>query len=148
IKHDFKIVCFGGGLFSAEEIDLMIKLGLSEDQVIQISGDDKTLAHLYRNAAVFVYPSLYEGFGIPLLEAMSLGCPVICSNTSSFPEVAGNAAEFFDPYEADSIAVALENVLYSSEKSKHLVNLGYERVKNFSWEKCADETRSIYLSLC
>jgi glycosyltransferase involved in cell wall biosynthesis len=147
IKHDFKIICFGGGLFSKEERDLMIKLGLSEDQVSQISGDDKALADLYSNAAAFVYPSLYEGFGIPLLEAMSLGCPVICSNTSSLPEVAGKAAEFFDPYEPDSMTVALENVLCSSEKAKRLVNLGYERVKNFSWDKCAEETRLIYLSL-
>jgi len=107
----------------------------------------QTLAKLYSQASAFVYPSLYEGFGIPILEAMSFGCPVVCSHTSSFPEVAGNAAEFFDPYDIESIANALEKVLFDSDLTKKLVELGKARVKNFSWEKCAEQTHSIYASL-
>lgn len=148
LNNCFKVICFGGGKFSPQEIKIINDYKLPQSKIQQISGNDEILANLYSKASIFVYPSLYEGFGIPLLEAMSLGCPVACSNTSSFPEIAGNAAEFFDPYDPESITAAMETVLYSSEKSKHLVNLGYERVKNFSWEKCADETRSIYLSLC
>ncbi len=147
VKCDFKLICFGGGAFSPEELKLIENLGIPKNQVIQLSGEDRDLANIYSHASAFVYPSLYEGFGIPLLEAMSCCCPVICSNTSSMPEVAGDAAEFFDPYEPESIVQALEKVLYSSERSKNLVKLGQERLKHFSWDKCAEQTRSIYLSL-
>jgi glycosyltransferase involved in cell wall biosynthesis len=147
LKNDFKVICFGGGLFSQEEIKMINDYKLPKLKIQQISGNDEILVSLYSQASIFVYPSLYEGFGIPLLEAMSLGCPVVCSNTSSMPEVAGNAAEFFDPYDPESITVAMETVLYSSEKAEHLLQMGKQRVKKFSWQKCADETRSIYLSL-
>lgn len=147
LKNNFNLVLFGGGSLSREEITLIQNLGLSEGKVLQVAGDDAALANLYREASVFVYPSLYEGFGIPLLEAMSLNCPIACSNTSSLPEVVGNAAEFFDPDQTESIAAALEKVLFSTEKAKNLINLGAERIKNFSWEACAEQTRQVYLSL-
>lgn len=147
LKKDFRLVCFGGGSFSNEEQALIHSLGLSEKEVIQVSGDDKILVNLYSNAAAFVYPSMYEGFGIPLLEAMACDCPVVCSKTSSMPEVAGSAAEYFDPYDQESIAHSLENILFSSEKAQFLIKQGQERVKDFSWDKCAEQTRSIYLSL-
>lgn len=147
LKNNFNLVLFGGGSLSREEITLIQKLGLPEGKVLQVAGDDTVLAKLYRAASVFVYPSLYEGFGIPLLEAMSLNCPIACSNTSSLPEVAGNAAEFFDPEQPESIAAALEKVLFSKEKAETLVKLGAERIKNFSWEACAEQTRQVYLSL-
>lgn len=147
LKHDFKIICFGGGSFSKSELELIHSINLSEEQIIQISGSDNVLTDLYAHASAFVYPSLYEGFGIPLLEAMFFGCPVVCSKTSSLPEVAGNAAKFFDPYDQDDIANALEQVLFSTKTRETLVKLGHERVKMFSWDKCADETLDIYLSL-
>jgi len=137
----------GGKKFSQDETNLIQSLGLSTNKIRHINGDDQDLARLYRQASAFVYPSLYEGFGIPLLEAMSFGCPVVCSNTSSFPEVAGNACEFFDPYDHDSIAHALEKVLFSTELSKQLVELGKERIKSFSWEKCAAQTYAVYATL-
>lgn len=147
LKKDFQILCFGGGEFSAKELEMMQNMGLSEDRVIQISGDDSMLAYLYSKASAFVYPSIYEGFGIPPLEAMSLGCPVICSNNSSLPEVVGNAAELFDPYEIESICTALERVLYSEDRQKNLIGLAKERIKHFSWDKSAQKTASIYSSL-
>ena len=147
LNNNFKLICVGASNFSREELERINNVGLNENKVQYISGDDRTLAELYRQASVFVYPSLYEGFGMPLLEAMSFDCPVACSNTSSLPEVAENAAEFFDPYEVDSIAEALENILFSSEKSKKLIISGRKRLKNFSWETCARKTRSVYSSL-
>lgn len=147
LNENFVLACFGGGAFSPEELILMNELKLPEGKVMQINGDDNTLANLYSQASAFVYPSLYEGFGIPLLEAMLFSCPVVCSNSSSIPEVVGCAAEFFDPYEPESITNALENVLYLSDKAKSLVKFGTERVKNFSWDICAEKTRSVYLSL-
>jgi glycosyltransferase involved in cell wall biosynthesis len=147
LKNNFNIVCFGGGSLSGEELSLIQRLGLSEGKVLQVSGDDTILAKFYRESSVFVYPSLYEGFGIPLLEAMSLNCPIACSNTSSIPEVVGKAAEFFDPEDPESIAIALEKVVGSVEKTQNLVKLGKQRVQEFSWEACVQQTRDVYLSL-
>ena len=147
LNSNFNLLCMGGSDFTQDELQLIHKLGVSENKIIHTSGDDQYLAKLYSQASVFVYPSLYEGFGIPILEAMSFGCPVVCSNTSSFPEVAFNAAEFFDPYDIESIAHALEKVLFSPKLSQRLTDLGKERVKDFSWEKCAEQTHSIYVSL-
>ncbi len=147
LRNCFNLVCFGDGKFSHNELSLINKLGIPEDKIVQVSGDDIALSNIYRGASVFVYPSLYEGFGIPLLEAMSLRCPVACSNTSSMPEVAGNAAEFFDPYETESIADAIEKVLYSPERAQNLVTLGLERIKRFSWKVCAEQTRLVYSAL-
>ena len=145
LSNNFYLVCFGGGVFDRETINQISALKLPEGKVIQVSGDDKFLANLYKNAALFVYPSLYEGFGMPLLEAMALNCPVACSNTSSMPEVVGEAAELFDPNQPDNIAEALQNILFSTEKARQLVELGRERIKLFSWENCAEKTKKFYL---
>ncbi|MGB3509984.1 MAG: glycosyltransferase family 1 protein [Microcoleaceae cyanobacterium] len=147
LKKNFNLVCFGGSSLSKEELELIHELGLSKEKIFQVSGNDITLANFYRGASIFVYPSLYEGFGIPLLEAMSLDCPIACSNTSSLPEVVGNAAEFFHPEQPESITNAIENVLFSSDKSTELVKLAREQIKKFSWEKAAQETKEVYLSL-
>lgn len=147
LRDNFNVVCFGGGAFSSNEIKLFGKLALSDSQLVQRSGNDTKLASCYRDAAVFVYPSLYEGFGIPPLEAMSLDCPVVCSNTSSIPEVVGNAAEYFDPLSIESIRTSLERVLNSRERQDELIRYGQFRCKQFSWERCANETRDIYKGL-
>ncbi|MEI7431502.1 MAG: glycosyltransferase family 1 protein [Betaproteobacteria bacterium] len=144
LKDHFRLVCFGGGPFSPDENELIKELGFSESQVTQVGGGDETLANLYANAAAFVYPSLYEGFGIPPLEAMSLGCPVLCSNTSSLPEVVGDAGEYFDPSRIDSIADAIERVMDSSATRASLVANGMKRCASFSWARCAEETLAVY----
>ena len=84
LVQDFDVVCFGGFEFSSDELTFISSLGLTSNKVRRISGDDQVLANLYLNAAAFIYPSLYEGFGIPLLEAMSYQCPVVCSNAGFF----------------------------------------------------------------
>lgn len=147
LKADFSLVCFGTEAFSAKELDLMQSLRIDKNKVLHIFGNDDVLTTVYKQASAFVYPSLYEGFGIPPLEAMALDCPVVCSNTSSMPEVVGNAAESFNPYEPENIAEALENVLYSSDRAKNLIELGQQRIKQFSWQACAEQTRLVYLSL-
>ncbi len=146
LKQDFQLVCFGGEKFSSEEIKKIQAFQL-EGKVVQLSGSDDLLAQSYRQAAAFIYPSLYEGFGIPPLEAMSCRCPVVCSNVSSIPEIVGDAGEYFDPYDLDSISHAIEKVVYSEITSSNLKQLGSERVKLFSWDLCAKQTNKVYQSL-
>lgn len=144
LKNEFSIVCFGGGNFTAAETALMKSLEIEPENVIYKSGGDDVLAGCYQSAAVFVYPSLYEGFGIPPLEAMSCGCPVACSNTSSMPEVVGNAAELFEPADAADMRLAIERVVSSSEHAALLIKNAAQRLEQFSWQKCARDTVDVY----
>jgi glycosyltransferase involved in cell wall biosynthesis len=144
---DFDIVAFGGGKFTASELAFLSESGIPPGHVMQISGDDSVLGQLYRQASAFVYPSLYEGFGLPPLEAMAHNCPVISSKTSSMPEVIGDAGEFFDPNYIDDIAAAIERVLYSPERISDLVERGQNRLNYFSWKQCTKETLDIYHTL-
>lgn len=143
IRSTYTLVCFGGGGFTIPENELIAKEGL-QDRVRQVSGPDSALADCYRHAAAFIYPSLYEGFGIPPLEAMSLDCPVVCSNASSIPEVVGDAAVTFDPTDSDAMSGALERVLGSHALRSDLIERGRRRREMFSWQRCARETLAIY----
>jgi glycosyltransferase involved in cell wall biosynthesis len=105
---------------------------------------DETLACLYRLASVFVFPSLYEGFGLPPLEAMASGTPVITSNVSSLPEVVGDAALLIDPYEPDSIAEAMRRVLTDDALRRDLCARGLARARQFSWDRSIRRVREIY----
>jgi len=105
---------------------------------------DATLAALYRLATVFVFPSLYEGFGLPPLEAMASGAPVITSNVSSLPEVVGDAALLIDPMNATAIADAIVRVVSDAELRAELTRRGFERVKTFSWARSVQRTREVY----
>lgn len=105
---------------------------------------DRTLAVLYRLATVFVFPSLYEGFGLPPLEAMASGTPVVTSNLSSLPEVVGDAALLVDPYDAASIAEGMRQALVDEALRARLVRAGLERVRSFSWETSVRRVRDIY----
>ncbi|MBA7626717.1 Alpha-maltose-1-phosphate synthase [subsurface metagenome] len=93
---------------------------------------------------MFVYPSLYEGFGLPPLEAMACGTPVITSNTSSLPEVVGDAGIMTDPYNVDGLANAMHEVLTNDGLSEDMIKKGLKRAKMFSWEKTAKETLKVY----
>ncbi len=147
LMSDINIICFGGGSFNEDETVLFKKLGFNESQIYQISGDDELLGSFYRGAKAFVYPSLYEGFGLPPLEAMANNCPVICSNTSSIPEVVGNAGKYFNPSDMGDMLRSIESVLYDESAMLELKILGSERLQNFSWKKCADQTLEIYQQL-
>lgn len=147
LLSDFDIVAFGGSKFSTKELNEMSSLGFRENQIRHQSGSDDVLGRFYSSAKAFVYPSLYEGFGIPPLEAMAHQCPVISSNTSSMPEVIGKAGEYFDPADTDDMRRAIEDVVYSVSRVNQLLRFGEERLTAFSWDKCARETFDIYRSL-
>lgn len=140
------VLCAGGGKFNSSENQLFRELEIS-NKVLQYNLDDNSLAYFYQNALAFIFPSLYEGFGIPVLESFACGCPVICSNVSSLPEVAGEAACYFDPYSEDSIKNAVIKVLEDSTFREDLIKMGTERLKKFSWKKTAEETKRIYESV-
>lgn len=147
LKDNYYLVCFGGAELDDRELALIKSLRIDIDSIKYTTGSDSVLTSLYSGAALFVYPSMYEGFGIPLLEAMVHGSPVVCSNTSSLPEVAGDAAQYFDPQSEEDMQQVIEKVLRSPEISNELVKKGKERIKNYSWEKCAYDTLAIYKNL-
>jgi len=147
LKSDFDLLTFGGGKFKDAELSLIASLGFSSNQVRQISGDDTLLGSYYAMARAFVYPSLYEGFGIPPLEAMAHNCPVVSSNASSMLEVIGQAGEYFNPANTEEMQHAIESVVYSDRRVAELKALGTARLAHFSWAKCAEQTRSVYRKL-
>jgi glycosyltransferase involved in cell wall biosynthesis len=147
LRDSLDIVCFGGGAFRRDEIAAIRRLGLSVARIRQVSGDDARLETYYRAAAALVYPSLYEGFGIPLLEAMSFDCPVVCSRVGAIPEIVGDAGELFNPYDVDSMQTAIERVVSGDRVRQNLVSRGRERIKSFSWARCAQETFEVYQRL-
>jgi glycosyltransferase involved in cell wall biosynthesis len=146
IKNDqeLKLICTGMP-FTKEEINELKEKNLLE-KVIVIGVNEKELNNLYSHALAFVYPSLYEGFGMPILEAFSNNCPVCLSNTSSLPEVAGNAGSYFDGIDHESITKAIEKTIYDPLASAKMIAAGNERLKNFSWQKCAQQTAISYQS--
>ena len=143
-SDDFDLVCFGGAKFENDELTTINSR--IRNNIIQLNGPDELLASLYKHAFCFVYPSLYEGFGIPPLEAMHMGCPVIASNASSIPEVVGDAAILFNPNSKDELIDAI-GLLCNESKRNELIKLGFEQEKKFSWDKMANETLDIYKSI-
>ena len=147
LKSDFMLVTCSYEPFTEQEIQKINDLGIPRERVRRVKANDSVLSSLYSNAVALIYPSLYEGFGLPPLEAMSLGCPVICSNTSSIPEIVGPAGKYFDPCDTESIRSAIEDVVYSDLERRSFIFKGYERVKKFTWDNCISETKCVYDSL-
>ncbi|QJW90735.1 glycosyltransferase family 4 protein [Spirosoma taeanense] len=143
---DLHLVCAGGGAFTVDEQASFQASQLSKRVHYQFITDD-SLFSLYQHARAFVFPSLNEGFGIPVLEAFSAGCPVILSDRSSLPEVATDAAVYFDPEADDSIASAVERVITSEDLRTVLSRRGTERLRQFSCEQTARKTLAVYQSL-
>ena len=114
------------------------------DKIIQISINDKNLNELYSRALLFVFPSLYEGFGIPILEAYACKCPVVLSNAGCFPEIAGNAGAYFDPYSIESMVQTLTEIIGDNKKRASLIAAGIEQLQLYSWEKATRETEKVY----
>lgn len=147
LRRDFGIRCFGGGPPTPAEQTLISDLGLPEGSIAFGGGDDDVLAIWYRQAVAFVYPSLYEGFGIPPLEAMSSSCPVIASDRSSIPEICGDAAAYFNPDDIESMRGVIETVVSDAGLRADLIARGHERLKVFSWDRCAEETLAAYRAM-
>lgn len=139
LKH--KLVLVGAASFGYSEINYRIE-GFNLDQEVIVPGwvEENDLPYLYAAADAFVFPSFYEGFGIPLLQAMAAGIPIIASRATSIPEVAGEAALLFDPLNNKEMAEAMEKIITDRALREKLISRGNERIKNFSWEKCARET--------
>ena len=143
---ELSVVCAGGGKFRNKEIKLFEDLKISK-QVVQYDLDDDVLAYFYKNAQLFVFPSLYEGFGIPVLEAFYCACPLVCSDTSSLPEIAVDGACYFDPYSEDSIKNVISQVLNDINIRDKLVQNGTKRLEYFSWKQTTLQTQKIYESV-
>ena len=142
-ERDLHLVCCGGGSFSKPEIDLFRSKGLLQ-RVHYFAGTDENMYSLYRKAEAFIFPSLYEGFGIPVLEAFLCGCPVILSKSSSLPEVGGDAPLYFDPLDELSLVSALKEVFFKAAKRTDMIEKGTEQLKKFSWDKTATATLAVY----
>ncbi len=123
------------------------KSNLEEKIIFYGAASDKELVSLYKNALCFINPSLMEGFGLPGLEAMSLGCPVVCSNIPVFREIYGRAAFYFDPKDIGNISRKINKFLKMNKKEKEkLIKLGKEQTEKYSWRKCAERTLEVYES--
>ena len=144
--EDCQLLVFGGGAFSLAEKRRIYELNL-EDRVRIESGPDSLLANRYQNAVALIYPSLYEGFGFPPLEAMQYQCPAIVSNASCLPEISGDAALLFDPFSQAALADAMIKVMSDGALNNQLRELGSQRVKDFSWSRTVLETTRIYHQL-
>jgi len=145
-NNNLYLIASGGGAFNLSELDLFKKLNI-ENKVNQISATDGQLATLYSKAHFFVFPSLSEGFGLPILEAFSCKCPVICSNTTSLPEVAGDAALYFNPEDKNDIFNKVNSLIDNNILRDELIYKGEKQLKNFSWEKTTKETIKVYESI-
>jgi glycosyltransferase involved in cell wall biosynthesis len=137
------LVCAGGGPFSAAEQEYFRRMGLTE-RIISCEADNQNLGLLYKNALLFLFPSLYEGFGIPILEAFNCRCPVVASDRGSLKEIAADAAEYIDPKDMHSIRETVLRLIYDRPLREELRRKGYERSRQFSWERCALETARVY----
>ncbi|MBM9501983.1 glycosyltransferase family 4 protein [Leptospira sp. 201903071] len=142
-----RLYCVGGGSFQKDEMALIEELNLRERVEQFHFKNDQELAEYYRKALLFVFPSRYEGFGIPLLEAFSCGTAVACSNTSSLPEVAGDAAFYFDPDSEESIRTCIRVAILNPEERIKKIQNGNLQIQKFSWDKAASETFDFYRSI-
>jgi glycosyltransferase involved in cell wall biosynthesis len=133
-RPELRLVLTGEGDFGSLPDGVEARGRVSRDELVE----------LYRGASALVFPSLYEGFGMPVLEAMACGCPVACSNATSLPEVAGGAARLFDPLDVDEIAAAVAGVL---DEPEPWVARGLERATRFTWDACARAHEAVYREL-
>lgn len=145
-EENISLICAGGTAFTSEENQQINALGLNK-LVSQKIVTDGTLKTLYQNALAFVYPSKYEGFGIPILEAFASDCPTVLSNSSCFPEVAQDAALYFNPESKTSITTAVRQVISDSSVRQHLIEKGRKRFADFSIEKMTQQTLAVYESV-
>jgi glycosyltransferase involved in cell wall biosynthesis len=137
------MIVVGGGKFTEEETNIIKRLNL-ENKIHNIGFvSDEELIMLYNCTDAFVFPTLYEGFGIPILEAMACGTPTTLSNSSSLPEIAENSALYFNPKNINDMAKKIQQTI-SEGRNSNRVKLGLDRVKLFSWYKTTQKTLNVY----
>ncbi|WP_028908859.1 glycosyltransferase family 4 protein [Prevotella sp. AGR2160] len=142
---EVKVVCTSDPFTTAEH-QMFHQLGI-EESMIHISADEQIMRALYENALFFIYPSIYEGFGMPILEAWANHCPVALSKASCFPEICQEAGEYFEPTDTDSMLAVMTKLTEDEDRRKDLTAIGDQRVKLFSWKRCADEHMKVYEAL-
>lgn len=142
-EDGYDLLCIGGGPFSEEERELMQGLAI-EDKVIWMDCTERELNDIYQKATLFVYPSLYEGFGIPLLEAFANQCPVVCSQTSSLPEIAEGGAVYFAPTDETDLFKKVSAMIRDEKLRIDHISEGRKRADFFSWQKMGQEIREVY----
>lgn len=143
-NKDLQLVVIGKRGWLYDEIFSKVKeLGLKGKVIFADFVQNDDLVRFYSNANCLVLPSYYEGFGIPLIEAMACGCPIVASNLSSIPEIVANAGLLIDPYDTGSIVKAVKQVLNNADLREQLVKLGLKRVQLFNWQKCAKKTYEV-----
>lgn len=139
------LITVGGNGWDFQGVQGLVKSLSLEDRVHFLGHvSDEMLRVLYKKATLFIFPSLFEGFGLPILESMASGCPVVASNVSSLPEIAGDAALLVDPLNVEGVATAIEAICKNDRFAAELRQKGEKRAKQFSWEKCAKETALVY----
>jgi glycosyltransferase involved in cell wall biosynthesis len=143
---EVKLIMTGGGALAVAELEFLNRLNLM-DHVKQINATDEELNYLYKNAIAFVYPSLYEGFGLPILEAFKAECPVLLSNITCFKEVGGDAVSFFDPLDPEELISKLEMIITDIDYRMALVEKGKKRLNRFSIKESLSQTLDVYKSL-
>jgi glycosyltransferase involved in cell wall biosynthesis len=141
------LVCAGGGAFKNAELTQLKTLHLNHRVIYQPIHDNEQLASLYNHAQCLVYPSLYEGFGLPIIEAFACGCPVITSKGSSTAEIAGDAAVLIDPNNTDDMTEKIREVFNNSSLQNQLVQLGHNRAHLFNWDKTGNQTLKLYQAI-
>jgi glycosyltransferase involved in cell wall biosynthesis len=146
-QKNVKLVIAGGGDLSAAEQSLFNKLGIADHIIAFSHVSDDHLKRLYEKALVFIFPSLYEGFGIPVLEAMQCNCPVLLSNNSSLPEVGGDAAAYFDPASEGDLQTILSKLIEDKDGREKMKTDGMLQAAKFSWDNTAKEHIKLYQSL-
>jgi glycosyltransferase involved in cell wall biosynthesis len=146
-EQNLHLVCVGGGPFEVSEIEHLTKWGLSGKVVYLSVRSDAALAETYRRATCFIFPSRYEGFGIPVLEAFACGCPVVLHRSSSLPEVGGDAALYFDEGQPETLANALNHLLPDNTLRTQLIIEGQKRLRQFTWEQSAKIHHAVYQSI-
>ncbi|TGL04533.1 glycosyltransferase family 1 protein [Leptospira bouyouniensis] len=144
---NLNIIVAGGGNISSSETKLLKESQIEDKIFFKSFHNDSELISLYRSCRLFVFPSIYEGFGIPIIESMQNGCPVVCSNTSSFLEVAGDAAFYFNPMEAESIFESVREVYKNYNLRQELIKKGFSRSQKFTWLSTIDQTLKCYKDL-
>lgn len=143
LPHKLRIVGQKAWLFD-DVFESVRRHGMEDDVVFTGYLSDGEVVETYRRADVTIYPSLYEGFGFPPLEAMASGCPVVCSTAASIPEVAGDAAVMVDPTSVEAIAEGIHRLLSDQQLRRTLIDRGFAQAKKFTWEQCAAETVEAY----
>ncbi len=145
LRHDrsLHLLCIGGMPWTPQELASFRSLDI-DTQIHRQCVNDTQLAICYHRALAFIFPSYYEGFGLPILEAFACGTPVLCADASCFPEIGGNACLYFDPHNEDSIAQTVNYVIQNTDKRHEMIAQGADRVAPFTWERAARQTLDSY----